>query len=141
MWTTDDLKRAVERRNEHLQLAPEVERVILAAERALGRTEEILRREAAKTRLTTLIALLDIDKLPSHVRALYPILPAKKVMATPLPPLPMPAGALDLAALADEAKIAETGLKVREPGAPAKVINLDVAPGKERARSLGGPSR
>jgi hypothetical protein len=142
MWSVDDLKRAAEKRNEHVKLAPDVERVILAAERALGRTEEVLRRELAKNHLKTLLAVLDMNDVPDHVRARHPVFPVPPlVKPAPLVPLPMPPSSFDRNALVAELKAAEASLKVGETGAPAKVVNLEPQSGKDRQRSVGGPSR
>lgn len=146
MWTLDDLKRAVERRNEHLVLAPEVERVILAAERATGRTEEAVSRDTAKGHLRNLLQVLKAE-VPDPIRAAYPVFPAasmKAPTAMVVPPRPLPAHAFDKDALIAELKIAEAGARAAapaEPGAPRKVISLEPQAAKDKARSSGGPSR
>jgi hypothetical protein len=141
----NDLHLTVERRNEHLKLAQEVEAVILALERATGRTEEVLRREAARQHAQELLAVLDAEKVPDHIADLYPALPRRPEHArgrtqTPVP-LPMPARSLDRDALMEILTTAEAELRVADPAAPATAVSLDAQTTKGRGRSMEVRSR
>lgn len=143
MWTVDDLQRAVERRNEHLTLAPEVERVILALERASGRTEEIVRGDAAREHLNQLLAALDPGIVPDHVRDRYPVLPATKVRPHPRAPAPLPAASLDKSAIIALLKSAEDAPNVIDTARSAqrpKEVSLEQQTSTGKTRT-SGPSR
>lgn len=143
MWTVDDLHRAVERRNEHLALAPEVERVILALERASGRTEEIVRRGAAREQLNQLLAVLDPGIVPDHVRDRYPVFPAGKVKALPHAPAPLPAASINKSAIIALLKSAENATNVTDTARAAqrpKEVSLEPQAAKGKTRT-SGPSR
>lgn len=145
MWTADDLHRAAEKRSEHLKMAPDVEKVILALERAMGRTEEVLRRELAKDHLRDLLAVLDAATVPEFVTDLYPALAKAKPPTRNRPrdqiPLPLPAQSIDGKAVRAMLKDIEADLRVSSPSAPERVVNLEVQAVKTKNQTKSGPSR
>jgi hypothetical protein len=144
MWTVDDLHRAIERRNEHLELAPDVEHVILAIERASGRTEEIIRRDAARDRLNKLLAVLDADLVPGHVRNRYPVLPVSKIQAQVPVPTPLPAATLDKRAIIALLKNADVDREATNHANGAqrpKEVSLEPQTVKGPGKTHSGPSR
>lgn len=134
MWAVDDLKRAAARRNEDQALSQDIERIILAAERAAGRTEETLSRDAGRAQLTVLLADLDVRTVPAHVLNDYPILSITRV------PAPLPAEAFDRAALAAFLRANDANLKTSSSTAPPKIIDLEPDP-PQQSRSPAGPTR
>lgn len=160
MWSRSDLQHAVERRHEHMPLDRKAEGLILAAERAAGRTEEVLDRAAAQQHLKDLLLSIKPETLPEHVRANYPKLfpstspapspapaPAAKRPPAPAPAsaatAPKPAPSVDTHALASLIAASEAAAKP-QPSAYAptqKAVSLEPVPTKEKDRSRGGPSR
>lgn len=144
MWTVDDLHRAVERRNEHLKLAPEVEHVILAIERASGRTEEIIRRDAEKDRLNKLLAVLDADLVPEPVRNRYPVLPVGKLHAPAPVPTPLPAASFDKSAIVALLKAAIDETRDTQPAGAVprpREVSLEPQAANGKGKTHSGPSR
>jgi hypothetical protein len=157
MWSIDSLQSAIEKRNEHLKFGPEAEAVILAAERANGRTEERVNSNDAKNKLKELMATLKPETLSEPLRASFPKLfginspktspapetaPTQEKAKSPAP-LQKPAPAFDKQALVNLITATEAAAK-QQPTTftpTQQAVSLDASPVKDKDRSRGGPSR